>query len=143
MKWTRRLTVIMGAAVLLSAGLLNGGPALADEVDDIVHDLQHCDVDAFDPEYDTSTNQVQGYAEISHCKFYFGFTVCLDYNGIVLQPSCKDYDSSATSGNTRKVNCMPGLWATTLILEGASNAGGYLGRHSFPPVLFGCALNSP
>lgn len=129
--------------VLFSGVVFNGGPALGDEVDDIVHDLQHCDVDAFDPEYDVSTSEVQGSAELSHCRLYLGFSVCLDYNGIVHQPSCKDYDWPASEGKTKKVSCMPGLWATTLILEGASNADGYLGRHSFPPVFFGCALTPP
>ncbi len=134
----KRLGVVAAAATLIAGGMLTGGTASAQVVDDIVNDIQHCDVDAFDPVWDSSANTVQGSASLSHCKFYLGFEVCLDYNGMIYAPSCERYEWPATSGDTKVVDCLPGLWATTLILEGNSNADGYLGRHSFPPVLFLC-----
>lgn len=110
--------------------------AIADPVDDIVHDQLNCQPNPVNPLL--SNNKVQGSGSISGCRFFMSFDVCLDYNGMIYRPSCRTYNYPSTSGTTNAVNCLHGVWATTVIVTpppAGNTVLTYIDRHSNPLVI--------
>lgn len=110
----------------LVVALIWAAPAQAEPIEDIVWDAQNCRPD---PEVPTVSNGfIKGTGSVRDCKFHFGWTICLDYNGTIQPLSCNNYASGATSGSTKSIRCTPGLWATTITIRGVQS--NYLERHS-------------
>ena len=140
-----RIVVAMLASIVpVAVGVV---PAVAQApVDDVVHDLQDCS-----PLMDIPTlidYEVIGSGGISNCAFApLGFTVCLDWNFQIQPHSCVTYSYPATSGSTNSIPCVPGIWATTVIINGPQSVSetvlGYLDRHSNPAVIVKDCVRPP
>lgn len=127
---------VVGIACL-SLSISIGSTAIADPIEDVLHDQQHCTTNPINPTL--SDYKLRGSGGIDDCHFYFSFDVCLDYNGAVFAPSCKTYYAPTVSGNTNRVSCMPGVWATTVIVEpppAGNTVLNYIERHSNPLIVY-------
>jgi hypothetical protein len=115
-------------------------------VDDVVHDLQNCEPVMSIPTL--SDYEVSGSGGITGCAFApFGFTVCLDWSLQIQPHSCVPYMHPDTSGPTNSIPCVPGVWATTVIIHGPQSpdetALGYLERHSNPAIIVKDCVRPP
>lgn len=131
----RRLLVIMSAIALVLPTAVS--TAMADPVEDAIHDQMNCSPNPVNPTL--SNNKVTGSGSISGCRGYLSFDVCLDWNGAIYRPSCKTYQWPATSGSTNPVNCLHGVWATTVIVTpppAGNTVLSYLDRHSNPLLVY-------
>lgn len=140
----RRAAVLLTAMVPVVVGAI---PAVArTPVDDIVHDLQDCE-----PVMDIPTlgdYEVIGSGGITGCAFApLGFSVCLDWNFQIQPHSCVLYTYPDTGGTTNAIPCVPGVWATTVIIHGPQSpietAAGYVDRHSNPALIVKDCLRPP
>lgn len=129
-----RAVALLAILVLMGFSLV---PANADIVDDIVNDATECTPVPINPTL--SDFKVTGSGGIADCKFApLGFTVCLDYMQTIQAHSCVKYLPPETSGETNAVPCIPGIWTTTVIIEGPQSvvdtALTYIDRHSNPSI---------
>lgn len=125
--------------VCLLAALIMPTPAQADPIEDALWDLQNCSPFANVPT--VSKRIITGTGGVEDCRFHFGFTICLDYNGVAQPLSCRDYDPGTFSGSTNPIRCTPGVWATNVQIKGVHSD--YLERHSgFVIYIDECRLNA-
>ncbi len=140
----RSAAVVLMALAPIAMGVT---PATAQApVDDVVHDLQDCEPDMGIPSL--SDYEVTGSGGISGCAFApLGFSVCLDWNFQIQPHSCRLYTYPETSGSTRSIPCVPGAWATTVIIHGPQSPVetvlGYLERHSNPAIIVKDCVRPP
>ncbi len=130
----RSLIAVVAACLL--AVPIGASVVQADTVDDIIHDQQNCDPNPVNPVL--SNGKISGSGSVSNCRYYMSFQVCLDYNGMIFQPSCRTYNYPATSGVTNTVTCRHGVWATTVIITpppAGNTILAYIERHSNPLVV--------
>lgn len=103
-------------------------PAQAQEIDALL-DLLVCRPVADVPSYGGGV--VVGSGHVEGCTIispYPAVTVCLDYNGVTLGHTCRNYHRG---GPTGPALCLPGAWMTQVTVPG-------LGRiHSDPLILTG------
>lgn len=130
---TRQAVLVLATVAL--ALPMNVGPAVGGPIEDIVHDQQNCEPDPVNPTL--SNYQLTGSGGVSGCRFFISFQVCLDHNGMIYGPSCASYDWPETSGTTNTVDCIPGVWATTVIINpppAGNTVLAYIDRHSNPLI---------
>lgn len=132
-----RSAVSIAAVVLLAVPLSVTNVHAQTTVDDVVWDQANCDPNPVNPVL--SNYKVSGSGSIANCRSYMWFEVCLDYNGMIFQPSCRKYNYPATSGTTNVVDCKPGVWATTVIITpppAGNTVLAYIERHSNPLIVY-------
>lgn len=116
-------------ATLLVVGAVSAPmPAQAQDIDALV-DLLVCEVYANPPS--VGGGVVVGSGGVSGCTIisnYPAVAVCLDYNGVTLAHTCRNYKRG---GPTGPALCLPGVWMTQVTVPG-------LGRiHSEPVIVTG------
>lgn len=140
----RHAVVVLVGMAPIALGVI---PAVAQTpVDDIVHDLQECEPEMSIPTL--SDYKVTGSGGITGCAFApLGFSVCLDWNFQIQPHSCVLYTYPETSGPTNSIPCVPGIWATTVIIHGSQSVLDtgltYLERHSNPAIIVKDCVRPP